>query len=418
MAVTGPRTYLRDMEGLRAGAVAVVACALLGLIVPAPASAEDPPVITSTSFTFVQHEFGSFLLEASPPHPYGDPCAYEWYRRDGGLPDGLEITPFAGRIRGTPTEHGVFEPLVRLYRAASEECGPEVAVDKRITVTVEDPSPVVSPPQVFVQVVFGEGYLSTPFAATGGTPPYSWTMNGAPDLAIDPLTGEISGTPTRAFVQRDATVTATDVEGDATSSRLLLNYNPNAPDLVIPFVRDRHYDRQIPLLYDDASYPPTDPVWSALATPPAGITFTADGRLVGTPTSEGTTLLPVKAFMEVEHWESEENVWYERWLDTGVLTIVVTRPPVRWVTEPALPQGRKGRSLAVELRSADGWGRHAYRVVRGAVPPGTDLVRTGRRSIELRGTPTRIGTFEFRVRVTDAHDDVRRRTFEITIRRR
>lgn len=207
----------------------------------------------------------------------------------------------------------------------------------------------------------------------------------------------------------------TDADGDATPARLSVNYNHNVPNLVVPFVRGQQYDLQVPLL--ESTYPPVTPVWSALSTPPPGMTLTADGRLVGTPTSEGATLLTAKALVEVEHWETPDNVWYETWVDTGELTIIVTRPSVHWTTDALLAPGRKGRPLERELTSGGGWGRHTYRLVRGGLPPGTELVRTGRRSVELSGTPVRAGTFDFRIRVRDAHDEVRGRTFEIRIRR-
>lgn len=173
------------MTRWRAGTIATIAGALVGLSVPSPAAADEDPTITTTSVSFVQGEFKSVLLEASPPHPYGDPCTYEWIGIDG-FPAGIELRRFTGRLRGTPTTHGEYHPRIRLYRTASDECGPQVFVDKQITVTIAAAAPVISPGHAGLEVVYGQEFHGTPFAVTGGTPPYTYAMEGdAHGLSMD-----------------------------------------------------------------------------------------------------------------------------------------------------------------------------------------------------------------------------------------
>ncbi len=70
---------------------------------------------------------------------------------------------------------------------------------------------------------------SQPVQASGGTPPYRWSVRGLPaGLSIDPTTGTISGTPTQtgAFT---VDVTLTDSDGIATSRSLSLMIAPRPP---------------------------------------------------------------------------------------------------------------------------------------------------------------------------------------------
>lgn len=415
---------------LRPWAGGIVAVVLL--VLPAPsassvASTEEQPVITTSTVSFDQGEFGSVPLEATPPHPYGDPCAYEWTvvsQQFGNLrmPAGLELGRLSARIRGTPTEYGEFQPLIRLSRAASTECGPQVVAEKRITVLVTPDHPVLVPATGSggnINVVYRQPFAGSPWRVWGGTAPYSWTMTEATDLTIDPTSGEVTGTPSIAFVTDHFSITVTDAEERTSTRDVAVSYNHDVPDRTFRLLLGADADIALPLLWttDPDTSPPVDDLrWSTPDAAPPGLTFT-EGRVTGSPSTAGTFTMRATATGEVVHFESPDNIWSEVWTDTGTMTFVVEPRALRWTTEPTLAPGRRGRHLERELTTSDGLGRHTYRLVRGDPPPGTRLVRTGWRSLALRGTPTRVGLFEFRVRATDSRDVGRARTFEIRIRR-
>jgi uncharacterized protein YjbI with pentapeptide repeats len=112
----------------------------------------------------------------------------------GMLPAGLNLSP-SGLISGTPSAAGTSVITVQVVDSAAPT--PHVA-SRPLTLTV-----IATPPLTVLNVAPPGGQLNAPYAgytpaATGGTLPYTWTFYGVlPNgLAVAPVTGTISGTPT------------------------------------------------------------------------------------------------------------------------------------------------------------------------------------------------------------------------------
>jgi len=115
----------------------------------------------------------------------------------GGLPDGLELTPptpaISFDLTGVPNELGEFGFTLELTDSSS----PPLTATGDFTLRINEQL-------VITTVDLPEGFEGMPYSATltatGGVPPYSWQIFGAPsELSLNSSTGEIGGTPTTAF---------------------------------------------------------------------------------------------------------------------------------------------------------------------------------------------------------------------------
>ena len=133
-----------------------------------------------------------------------------WAITAGALPTGLSLAPSTTdtvQITGKPTVAGTYTFTITVTDAAgfSNSVQFTLAVSS-LSITTTSPLP---PGTV------GTLYNSTgvQFAATGGTPPYTWSVASGsslpPGLSLDPSTGLLSGTPTTAGTYNFG-ITATD----------------------------------------------------------------------------------------------------------------------------------------------------------------------------------------------------------------
>ena len=142
-------------------------------------------VITSTLGNAVVGNPVSTTLAAT-----GGSAPFTWTVLSGSLPAGIALSP-EGTLSGTPTTPGVSSFVIQA-RDANGLTGSKqfsVQVISQLVITTENVP--VAP--------FGVAY-STGLSATGGTPPYTWSLAGGALPAGLTLnsSGTITGTPTAA----------------------------------------------------------------------------------------------------------------------------------------------------------------------------------------------------------------------------
>ena len=117
-----------------------------------------------------------------------------WSIVSGALPPGIGLSS-SGLISGTATTPGSYAVTVQV---ADTNSPPDVAQQSyvlNVSVTPLSVQTVMPPPDGVV----GQAYVAVPLVATGGTTPYTYSATGLPPgLSINPVTGQITGTPTTA----------------------------------------------------------------------------------------------------------------------------------------------------------------------------------------------------------------------------
>jgi putative Ig domain-containing protein len=173
----------------------------------------------------------------------GGAAPYTWSLASGSLPAGLNLSSSSGQIAGTPSQAEYSSFTVQVTDSSS----PVQTAKAQLSI-------MVAAATTSVQIVsssvpsgqLGEAY-STTLTATGGTPPYSWSVSSgalAAGLTLS-LTGTISGTPTASgsfsFIAK-VTDSTTPTSQTATASLALtiasatyaavLNWTPStSPDV-------------------------------------------------------------------------------------------------------------------------------------------------------------------------------------------
>jgi len=300
-----------------------------------------------------------------------------WSVTDGTLPDGLSLDPSTGEITGTPTTSGT-----STFTLVATDGASQIGTQSE-SVTVIDSPTITSDPLPGGEV--GVAYDSTP-AATGGTGAYTWSVTDGtlPDgLALDPSTGEITGTPTSGGTST-FTLVATDGAGgtatqdeSVTIAAALSIGGPLLPGSAI----GSPYSAGMTTSGGTGSI-----TWSvADGELPPGLSLDPDtGVISGTPTEMGSWPFTL---------EVTDGSGATATTDTSIDTV-----PTLAITSDPVPGGEVDVAYDTVPQADHVTGTPTWSVTDGTLPDGLTLdPATG----EITGTPTTDGTYTFTLEVSD-----------------
>jgi hypothetical protein len=122
----------------------------------------------------------------------GGTAPYTWSISSGSLPNGLQLNASTGQITGTPTKTGTFPFTAKVTDSSS----PTQTATANLSIVINSPLEITTTSLPSGSV--GTSYSAT-LAASGGVPPYSWTVTSGDlpaGLSLNKTTAVISGTPT------------------------------------------------------------------------------------------------------------------------------------------------------------------------------------------------------------------------------
>jgi hypothetical protein len=282
--------------------------------------------------------------------------------------------------------------------------GPKVA-----SIVVTNPGGSVSPAASFTVVgtlainttslpsgFAGSSYSYT-LAATGGTPPYTWSASGLPAaLAINPVNGVISG-----IIQASGTSLVTVSLRDAANATATAQFRLAAD---VPPVLISAYSilpaGVVGVAYTGIVYASGGLGSLTLSlgggSLPDGLSLAPGGAVYGTPKTAGRFAFSVVATDSTGTSGARD------------FTIVIQPAPLDITGGPTGPVPA-GTAIRIAFAGTGGLPPYGYSTV-GTLPPGTAFSNG-----VLSGTPATAGTFTFRVTVTDATGAVAGKDVTLTV---
>ena len=342
----------------------------------------SPPPLTITASSLPAGTVG--VLYSQTLAATGGSPPYTWQVSSSSLPGGLTIAS-SGNISGTPTTAGSFTFQVTVRDSA------QGSASSSFTIRITAAALAVTTASLPAGTV-GTAYTATTLAATGGTPPYTWSVaSGAlPGGLSISSAGVISGTPT-ASGTFSVTLQVTDSAQAAATKAYSVTVAAAAAPLSITTqaplagaVVGMAYTQTFTATGGTSPYQ-----WSILAGAgflPTGLTLSAAGSLSGTPVpTPGTFPFTVQVADSAGRTATKAFT-----LTIAEVLIIGTANPLPGATVGA----PYNRDFVLDL--VGGIAPFTWSIASGALPAGITLSSAG----SLSGTPTTAGTFTFTVSVT------------------
>ncbi len=240
----------------------------------------------------------------------------------------------------------------------------------------------------------GVAYSAT-LQASGGTPPYTWSLDSGSlpaGLMLNSSTGAITGTPTTTGTSSfTARVADSATQNDTQALSLEVDPAPVPPPTI---TTTNLPDGTVGTTYGQtlAAVDGTPPyTWSVSGgTVPPGLTLFSTGELTGHPTSAGTFTFTARV----------DDAGAPSQSDTQELTVTIDpepAPPLT-ITTTSLPGGTVGQQYSVALTATGGTPPYTWSLDTGSLPAGLTLnAATG----AITGTPTSAGASGFTAEVAD-----------------
>jgi hypothetical protein len=297
---------------------------------------------------------------------------YQWIA-SAGLPSGVTLSS-SGVLSGTPGSSGSFSFQVQVTDNARN------TASANLTLTVSPAALAILTQSPIFNGTAGASYAQT-FSATGGAPPYTWSISsGSPGagLKLDSASGILQGTPQSAGTF-PFTVQVNDSRGVSASASFSLVVNAAA--LVITAggslpgaTVGAAYSQKVPVSVSGGTPPYT---WSVSAGFVPGLIFDPGSlTLSGTPTTSGTFQFTLLATDSAGLTASR------------VFPLAVSPASLSISTARQLPNAELGSPFS-QFIAATG-GAPPYTWSAAGLPAGLAINPS---SGAITGTPTAAGTF-------------------------
>ncbi|KAA6458306.1 hypothetical protein DYQ86_20540 [Acidobacteria bacterium AB60] len=359
-----------------------------GVVLTPDAAAKRHLVITSTSLGIatVSNNYQQTLTATGGTPPYS------WSLVSGSLPAGLSLTN-SGTISGVPTRVGSapFAVEVADSSAVSASAALSITVDASdLEITTE------SLPSGTECVAYSQA-----LAATGGTPPYKWSISSGSLPAGIMLSsgGTLSGTPTAAGTA-GFSVEVTDSASVAKSANFSLTISScgTSPLTITTKSLPQGSVGTAYLQVFQAGGGATPYTWTRTGGAlPAGLSLASNGTISGTPTASGISTFAV----QVTDAKSA----------TTSATLSITIAAGLTITTTTLPEASTGVPYQDSLTASGGTSPYTWKVNSGSLPTGLSLSGSG----IISGTPAATGSSKFTVQVADAASATRSATLTLAV---
>lgn len=215
----------------------------------------------------------------------GGTPAYSWAVVLGALPPGISLNGSTGELMGTPSSAGTYPFRLEVTDAAMD------SAIKDLVIQVNAAAPTLQITTTLLPTATQGVAYSATLAASGGTPPYDWSLITGPlpaGISLSSSSGDFTGTPTEAgsFPIR---VVVEDDDSDTAERNLTLTVNSPADPLSFSGAQlDQSYEVYGAVSLQLAASGGTPAYLFTASTPlPAGLSLSAGGLLTGTPTALG-----------------------------------------------------------------------------------------------------------------------------------
>lgn len=317
---------------------------------------------------------------------------YTWAVTNGALPVGLKLDGATGVISGTPEIAMAFHFMVEVSDSVGARASKpfQIIIQEQLAITTPSLPPVTA----------GVPYTQA-LAASGGQPPYVWSLSGGLPAGLTfQSDGRLSGTTTQTGTFA-ITVQVRDSSNATASKQFSLTVGSGGSLSIQPATLP---NGMLGVAYNQTltaagGSPPYQ--WGvASGIPPQGLTLgPANGVLSGVPTVAGTYSFTVRVTDAAGATQTRD---YLLVISGTALSITSASLPTAFVSVP----------YNTALTASGGIGSLIWSIASGQLPPGLTLnAATG----VLSGIPAAAGSYSFTVQVVDSQGAAATRPFVLTV---